>query len=293
MARSPPDDDRAGLAGAVRDSARQGEADRYFAALLAPAPLQGDLVALAAFAAELGRIPATVSDAMIGEIRLQWWRDAIEAQACGERLGHPVADALGLAMRRHRLPAAELIRMIDARSFDLTGEIHGDDAHADAYFDATDGVPIHLAATILAGPVLADAGLAQRAGRIYGMARALGRLPVRFHNGGFPISAERLRAAGVDVAALGTHPVADAAQAGVGRAAEALRGEIQASLHEIRPEIARLTRPGRTAFLPLAMVEPYFAIQRRGGARLLDARPETGALERIVRLWLAHQRGRV
>ena len=86
----------------VRIAARAFERDRYLAALLAPRTLRDDLIAIAAFAGEIGRIPTMVSEPMIGRIRLQWWRDVIDA---GDRAtGNPVADALNTSTARHTLP---------------------------------------------------------------------------------------------------------------------------------------------------------------------------------------------
>ena len=78
----------------VRTAARAFERDRYLAALLSPRGVREDLLALAAFAGELARIPAFVSEPMVGEIRLQWWRDAIRAglkDGSGEGGGHPIS----------------------------------------------------------------------------------------------------------------------------------------------------------------------------------------------------------
>src|SRR4249920_224039 len=86
----------------VATSARAGEPDRYLAALLAPPAARDGLLALAAFSAELGRIGQLVTrEPMMGEIRLQWWRDALRPRDSGERTGNPVADALREAMLRH------------------------------------------------------------------------------------------------------------------------------------------------------------------------------------------------
>ena len=47
-----------------------------------PPPRAPHLLALAAFASELARVPSAVTrEPAMGEIRLQWWRDALEAPA--------------------------------------------------------------------------------------------------------------------------------------------------------------------------------------------------------------------
>ncbi len=74
------------------------------------------LAALFAFAVELRRIPARVSEAPLGEIRLQWHREALDEIVAGERpRAHPVIAALaasGVVGRARGL----FETMIDARA---------------------------------------------------------------------------------------------------------------------------------------------------------------------------------
>jgi hypothetical protein len=100
----------------VREVARRLEPDRYLAALLSPRRARQDLVALAAFFGEMAHIPRAVSDPIIGEIRLQWWRDALANVRAGAATGSPVADALGRAIVRHALPEELLLSVIDGRA---------------------------------------------------------------------------------------------------------------------------------------------------------------------------------
>ena len=68
---------------AVRASARLNAPDRYYAALFAPAAVRDDLIALAAFCGEIARIGRQVSEPVMGEIRITWWRDALLAAEHG------------------------------------------------------------------------------------------------------------------------------------------------------------------------------------------------------------------
>ena len=73
------DDPIPGNAETIAAAARAGEPDRYLAALLSPAPARPALLALAAFSAEIGRVPfVAANEPAIGEIRLQWWREALD-----------------------------------------------------------------------------------------------------------------------------------------------------------------------------------------------------------------------
>ena len=94
---------------------RERDRDRYWSALFAPRPNRPALLALYAFNAELDHIPALVSEPMAGQIRLQWWRDAVDFATPGARTGNPVADTLSAAIIQHNLPKDRLIGMVDAR----------------------------------------------------------------------------------------------------------------------------------------------------------------------------------
>lgn len=85
----------------------------------APAPARPRLAALFAFLIELRRIPATVSEAPLGEIRLQWHREALDEIVAGGRpRAHPVIEALAAS---GAAPGAReaLEALIDARARQL------------------------------------------------------------------------------------------------------------------------------------------------------------------------------
>ena len=72
---------------AAREAARANEYDRYLAALLAPKAARPGLIALAAFQGEVARAVETVNEPIMGEIRLQWWRDALPGLRDGASTG--------------------------------------------------------------------------------------------------------------------------------------------------------------------------------------------------------------
>ncbi len=73
---------------------RTGDADRFYTAMFAaPAPRKR-LLALYAFNLEVARTRERVSEPMLGQIRLQWWREALDEMAAGNVRNHPVCTAL-------------------------------------------------------------------------------------------------------------------------------------------------------------------------------------------------------
>jgi len=57
-------------------------------------PARSRLIALLALDLELARIPHTVSEPLLGQMRLQWWRGALAETRQGSAPAHPVAQAL-------------------------------------------------------------------------------------------------------------------------------------------------------------------------------------------------------
>jgi phytoene synthase len=129
---------------------RAADKDRYLAGLFAPAPARRHLYSLYAFAAEIARVSEAVRDPAAGEIRLQWWRDAL-GRARSEAAGNPVAAALFDTLAQCALPSEPLIRLIDAHGFDLYDDAMASLAELDAYAEATAGTLFALGAAILAG----------------------------------------------------------------------------------------------------------------------------------------------
>src|SRR5580658_5344492 len=98
---------------------REEDRDRYIAALFVPAERRPYLHALYAFDIEVRRIGHVVREALAGEIRLQWWRDAIAGRVPEQVAAHPVAAALSDTIARCALPTEPIERLIDARALDL------------------------------------------------------------------------------------------------------------------------------------------------------------------------------
>lgn len=265
------------IADAVREAARSGEADRYLACLLAPKSVRGDLAALAAFSAELNRVVQIVTEPMAGEIRLQWWRDTVETIARGDSVGHPLADALGDAMRRHRLPVSLVQSPIDARSVELGVEPAADEQALEAYLDGAEGAVFGMALRVLGAPDRADLdAIARAAGRAYGIARRPGGLLLALRS-------PELRRSSPQAGSAPEVP-AEARDA-----LAAMRDEARAAMLTVR---AQLEPSYLSVLLPLVMVEPYLRAQERMADPLRDV-ADVMPLARVSRIWWAHVRGRI
>ena len=178
------------------ETVRGADYDRYVAALFAPAAVRPHLFALYAFNHEIAKTAETVSQPMAGQIRLQWWRDAIGELGARQPRDHPVVRALGEAIREHDLPQVLFDRMIDAREMDLDEMPFPDMASLEAYADATSGNVMRLAARILGAGDGFDSGL-REAGVAYAIAGLLRALPYRAAERRLVLPVATLRAAGV------------------------------------------------------------------------------------------------
>src|SRR5258708_40013043 len=77
---------------------RRFDHDRCLCTMFAREPVQARLFALYAFNVEIARVREIVSEPVIGQMRLQWWRDAITEFAAGPVRGPPGAPALARAL---------------------------------------------------------------------------------------------------------------------------------------------------------------------------------------------------
>ena len=163
------------------EQVRRQDRERYLTALLAPPARREDLFALYAFNLEVAKTAEVVSEALVGRIRLQWWREAIDEIYEGRPRTHAVVTALAAAVERHDLPRQPFDRIIEAREADLDGEPPADLAALETYAEGTATNLFRLAFAALGCP--ADQGPTGEAARRLGIAWALTGLirAVPFH----------------------------------------------------------------------------------------------------------------
>ena len=161
---------------------READHDRYIATLFAPAEHRDALCALYAFNVEVTRVRELAREALPGEIRLQWWREALEGARAEEASAHPVAAALREVLARYTIRPDRLIGLIDAHTFDLYEEPMATLDDLDAYARASQGALLQTAADILAAGGAPSETLIGHAGIAYtlaGILSMLGRHAVR------------------------------------------------------------------------------------------------------------------
>ena len=125
---------------------RRYDRDRYLAVVAAPRQAAADLAVLYAFNLEVARVRDSVTEPMLGRIRLQWWREAIAGVYEGKPRRHAVLESLADLHARRPLSRVHFERLIDARETEFDDVIPADLAALEAYADATSGDLLRLAA---------------------------------------------------------------------------------------------------------------------------------------------------
>lgn len=277
---------------------RAADKDRFLAGLFAPADRRRHLYALYAFNAEIARVREVIRTPMAGEIRLQWWRDALSDAGLlpGDRAGshplqgevraNPVADALLTTIEVCGLPVEPLLALIEARSFDLYADPMPSLDALYGYVRKTSSSLIELAVLVLAGPDPIATGLAGPAGIGLGLARLMQAFPAHAARGQLYLPLELLDRHG-----------AEPADAFAGKATPPLRAVLadlrvraQLELDQLASGSNRLPAAALPAFLPIALAGPLLA---RLEAQAADpfAPIEIPQWRRQWTLWRAARRG--
>ncbi|HEX3701556.1 MAG TPA: squalene/phytoene synthase family protein [Phenylobacterium sp.] len=155
---------------------RRVDPDRWIASrFIGEADKRADVVALYAFDHELARAPKVSTNPLIGEIRLTWWREALDEIFEGRAVRrHPAAEALAAAVSRRGLVREPLERLIEARYRELDPQPL-DEAEALAWAQGTGGTAAGLAARML--DPAADTQGAEAAGCAWALGRRAAASP--------------------------------------------------------------------------------------------------------------------
>jgi phytoene synthase len=261
---------------------REGDPDRYWASLFAPADKRPHLHALHAFNFEIARARDAVREALVGEIRLQWWRDALQGEARGDVRANPVAAALDDTIVKFRLPRQALVDLIDARVFDLYDDPMPSLNDLEGYCGETSSSLIQLASMILTegrDPGSADA--AGHTGVAYAITGLLRAFPWHARQGQVFIPADILARHGVvrdDIVTGRGGPGLRAALADM----RAIARHHMDQAKMLRPTIPPEAAP---AFRLLALVEPYLKQMERRDYDPLGTPVDLPQWRKIWALW--------
>jgi len=265
---------------------RHNDYDRYLSTLFAPNPARAHLLALYAFNHEVAKSAEVVREPAAGLIRLQWWRETLEAIYAGEVRQHEVVLALAETIRARNLPRELFDRLIEAREADVESEPFAAPAAMESYADATSGNLMRLAVRVMGANASADEQAGQ-AGAAYALTGLLRAMPYR-------AACKRL-ALPADLLALNT---LNPDEIFSGRNSAQLRAVVRAVASAARSHLKKLRVlpvPGDAlpAILPAALCPIYLEIMTR---EEFDPFRDSTDVSRVRRQWAmlrASLRGRV
>lgn len=157
----------------VQIRTKKADPDRVRAAYFAEADARQRLMLLYAFHLELAKVPELVSEPMIGQIRYQWWREAIsEIYETDDVRKHEITTPLRRLLLDYDVPRFWLDQLIDGRERDTDPRPFETLSEAQEYCANTSGVLMKIAVKLFGidpEESVADAGTAWG---LTGLARA-------------------------------------------------------------------------------------------------------------------------
>jgi phytoene synthase len=279
MIESPPVQSAADQCG--RDLQRL-DPDRWLTTLFAPDASRPGLFALYAFNAEIARARESVSQPMIGQIRLQWWREAWEGIVAGKPRQHPVVQALHDHCRH--LDQATVMALIDARERDMEDAPPADLAALIGYARATSAPLMKLAVQQLNGKA-AD-HIINTAGTAYALAGILRAAPHLLARQRVLLPLDLLAAQGLSPEATYQTEAGMALRPVFARIA----AQAEAQLAVARQE--KVTRTALPALLPATLAGVALKALRRSDHDPIAAEAAISPLKRQMALLWASLRGR-
>jgi len=199
----------------------KGDPERFAAAMASPVAARKVLFPLYAFNVEVTRAPWVTQEAMIAEMRLQWWRDALEEIAKGGPVRrHEVVTPLSRFLTAEG--AMRLDRLVSARRWDIYKDPFEDEDHFETYLTDTTASVMLAGVEALGDKLSADSVEAlETLGYCTGLSRFLQAVPKLEEQGRVPLLDGR-RDAVADLAgdAVSRCPTRGALRALIGRAAQ-------------------------------------------------------------------------
>lgn len=261
---------------------RRLDPDRWLTCLFAPDDRRAGLFALYAFNAEIARARESVSQPMIGQIRLQWWREAWGGIVAGTPRQHPVVLALHTHCRS--LEQLQVQALIDAREHDMEDQPLSDMPALLAYAEGT-SVPLMRLAMALLGADVDDAQ-ARAAGTAYALTGILRATPHLAMQGRVLLPAALLGAHGLTPDAVVQKDVSARLPAVI----RVVAGEAEKLLHVAG--VMKSTRAALPALLPAVLARRYLkALKTSGYDPSVAEQRVTPFAKQMALLW-ASLRGR-
>lgn len=268
---------------------RARDRDRFLLCLFAPPQRREALFALYAFNLEVAKTAEVVSEPMLGQIRLQWWREALAEIYEGKQVRrHHVVEPLAVAIRDHGLARAAFERLIDAREADLDPAPPPDLAALESYAAATSATLQSLALAILGVEEEAAETAARQVGIAWALTGLLRAVPFHARQKRLYLPEDHLAVTGVRTAELFELRTSDALAGVVMRLAKRARERLSEA-RRLRGKVPKAALP---ALLPACLAEAYLARLERADFDPFAPGVQAELRNPALRLWWATLRRR-
>ncbi|MDH3474653.1 MAG: squalene/phytoene synthase family protein [Rhodospirillales bacterium] len=240
---------------------RRHDPDRYLTGLFAPAARREDLFALYAFNLELAKTAEVVSEPMLGQIRLQWWRESLDRTYQGGPRQHEMIPPLAEAVERHGLTRGHFERLIEGRAFDLEPDPPENIARLTAYAEDSSSSLVLLALEVLGVSEAAAREAGRQVGIAWALVGVLRAVPFHARQQRLYLPQDRLEDAGVDLGYVYALKGSPELSRVVGEVAAVAKEHLSAA-RALRPQVPRRALP---ALLPGRLASRYLAQLERAG----------------------------
>ena len=244
--------------------------------------IRPDVMTLLAFNVEIARIRETVSEPLIGQMRLQWWRDVIEKLADGQGppLGHPVAECVAALIQARTLDTRAFSGLVDAREADMSDDPCQTLDELIMYCSGTSGDLHRLMVSLVEDCREADTHAAHAVGVAWALIGILRATPLLAAVNRTRLPQDLLNAEGLSVQDLQKPETAN----GVRPIAKAIARAASVFLAEARTQKPGVSRQSRSLLLHAIQAERYLSALQRASYDLYhpafaQARPS------IIHLW--------
>lgn len=266
---------------------RRFDNDRFICSLFAPAAEREAMAAVYAFNLEVARIREIAREPLLGHMRLQWWRDALDAIYSGNPPGHQVALALADAIHGFGLSRGHFERILDARALDLDDQAPQTLAALIDYADATSATLASLSLEILGETGEAPRNAARDVGIAWALTGILRAVPFHAQARRVYLPAVLTREAGLDVARMfETGPIE-----GLEPVVATIADKAWAFIRSARGYRAEVPKRALPALLPATLAGGYLRRLAKCGFNPFDARIRLAGSSRLLRIAFKRARG--
>ena len=264
--------------------------DFYLSSLFCPADKRENVQAIWSFSAELANIVSRINEPMAGEIRLQWWLEALSDQRVDEAQSSPGAKRLLDIMATYKLPASGFEAMIEARIFELYHDPLADWQSLEVYLGGLYAAPMQMAAVILNdGRQPSTSDFAGFGAMAYGICHILQAMPQQLSQGRVRLPQSLLDQHGLNAASL----LSDKNSDGAGQALDIMLNTASDYLAKARGQARGVPNACLPAFLPISNTAPWLKKLVKNKDKILREPQAISPLRSQWQIWRMAKTGRL